>query len=86
MLARDGTPAATDAQNRFDPSGNIVEHYSDGDLVNSATEAGREPAAPDTIAVWGPNVTLAFLTTRMEDIGKSPGHPPLAHKVDAVAA
>jgi hypothetical protein len=55
---------------RFDSSGNIVEHYSDGDLVNSKTGYGREIAAPDTIAVWGPNVTLAFLTTKMEDIGK----------------
>ncbi|KAH7124475.1 hypothetical protein EDB81DRAFT_911211 [Dactylonectria macrodidyma] len=52
----------------FDPSGNIVEHYSDGDLVNAETTIAKEPAAPDTTAVWGPNVTLAFLTTRIEDI------------------
>ncbi|KAF2009473.1 Glyoxalase/Bleomycin resistance protein/Dihydroxybiphenyl dioxygenase [Aaosphaeria arxii CBS 175.79] len=52
----------------FDPSGNIVEHYSDGDLVNSKTIYSREVAAPNTMAVWGPNVSLAFLTTRMEDL------------------
>ncbi|KAJ9615221.1 hypothetical protein H2200_001295 [Cladophialophora chaetospira] len=69
----------------FDPSGNIVEHYSDGDLVNSGTEYGREIAAPDTIAVWGPNVTLAFLTTRIEDIGKEP-KPHHAGGDGAVAA
>ena len=53
---------------RFDPSGNIVEHYSDGDLVNSKTGVTREISAPDNIAVWGPNVTLAFLTGRIEDM------------------
>ncbi|KAK5044483.1 hypothetical protein LTR84_010764 [Exophiala bonariae] len=61
----------------FDASGNILEHYSDGDLVNNKTPYGREVAAPDTMAVWGPNVSVAFLTTRMEDIAKGPaGHPP----------
>jgi hypothetical protein len=57
---------------RFDPSGNILEHYSDGDLVNSETPTSREAAAPDTIHIWGPNVPLAFLTGKMEDVGRAP--------------
>ena len=69
---------------RFDPSGNIVEHYSDGDIVNCETAVAKEPAAPDTMAVWGPNVTLAFLTTRMEDIKK--GVAASAVEQDAVAS
>ncbi|KAL5623848.1 hypothetical protein FOBRF1_003098 [Fusarium oxysporum] len=68
----------------FDPSGNIVEHYSDGDIVNCETTVAKEPAAPDTMAVWGPNVTLAFLTTRMEDIKK--GVAAFAVEQDAVAS
>ncbi|KIX01109.1 uncharacterized protein Z518_10175 [Rhinocladiella mackenziei CBS 650.93] len=54
----------------FDGSGNIVEHYSDGDLVNEGTPFGREAAAPDTLHVWGPNIPLAFLSGKIEDAGK----------------
>jgi len=36
------------------------------------------------MAVWGPNVTLAFLTTRMEDIKK--GVAASAVEQDAVAS
>ncbi|KAI9774082.1 MAG: hypothetical protein M1840_005175 [Geoglossum simile] len=56
----------------FDCSGNILEHYSDGDLVNSETPTSREAAAPDTIHIWGPNVPLAFLTGKVEDVGRAP--------------
>jgi len=55
---------------RFDASGNIVEHYSDGDQVNCNTPFGREPAAPNTLYIWGPNIPLGFVTGRMEDAGK----------------
>jgi hypothetical protein len=65
---------------RFDGSGNIVEHYSDGDLVNEDTPFERGPAAPDTLHVWGPNVPLAFLSGRMEDVGKAMPVPPDALK------
>ncbi|KAH7124873.1 putative 2,3-dihydroxybiphenyl-1,2-dioxygenase or glyoxalase/bleomycin resistance protein-like protein [Dactylonectria estremocensis] len=67
----------------FDPSGNILEHYADGDLVNSENEVTREAAAPDTMAVWGPNVPLAFLTTRMEDILKGAAVPDMEHSAVA---
>ncbi|KAK4946509.1 hypothetical protein LTR10_014361 [Elasticomyces elasticus] len=60
----------------FDGSGNIVEHYSDGDLVNEDTPFGRDAAAPDTLHVWGPNIPLAFLTGKIEDAGKPLGAPP----------
>lgn len=45
---------------RFDASGFIVEHYSDGDLVNKDVPAVRNAAAKNTLAVWGPNVPLGF--------------------------
>lgn len=61
---------------RFDGSGNIVEHYSDGDLVNEDTPVGREAAAPHTLYVWGPNIPLAFLTGKIEDAGKDMPRPP----------
>ncbi|OAL34911.1 hypothetical protein AYO20_05872 [Fonsecaea nubica] len=60
----------------FDGSGNIVEHYSDGDLVNEDTPFGREAAAPDTLHIWGPNIPLAFLSGKIEDAGKEVPVPP----------
>lgn len=68
--------ADTVPPHRFDGSGNIVEHYSDGDLVNEDHQAGREPAAADTLHVWGPNIPLAFLSGKMEDLGKALPAPP----------
>ncbi|KIV96560.1 hypothetical protein PV10_00409 [Exophiala mesophila] len=65
----------------FDGSGNIVEHYSDGDLVNEDTPTSREPAAPNTLFIWGPNIPLAFLSGKVEDAGKELPKPP-----DAVQA
>lgn len=32
----------TDKCDRFDATGNILEHYADGDLVNEDTPRGRE--------------------------------------------
>ncbi|PVH95458.1 Glyoxalase/Bleomycin resistance protein/Dihydroxybiphenyl dioxygenase [Periconia macrospinosa] len=60
----------------FDGSGNVLEHYSDGDLVNEDTPIGREPAAPNTLYIWGPNIPLGFVTGRVEDAGKPLPMPP----------
>lgn len=38
---------------RFDTSRFILEHYIDGDLVNSETPITREVASPDRLYVWG---------------------------------
>lgn len=65
---------------RFDCSGNVVEHYSDGDLVNCNTPTHRDPATFDTMAAWGPNVSYAFLSGRIEDISKGAvPYPSEAH-------
>ena len=53
---------------RFDASGFIVEHYSDGDLVNNQTKPTRQKLAPDTMASWGPKITRAMMTKRIEDV------------------
>lgn len=45
----------------WDTSGNMVEHYADGDLVNEDTPVGWGPAADETLAVWGPEVPKWFL-------------------------
>ncbi|KAK5789892.1 hypothetical protein VI817_009015 [Penicillium citrinum] len=45
----------------WDISGNIVEHYADGDLVNAETPIGYVPAGPDSLAIWGPRVPAAYL-------------------------
>lgn len=66
----------TDSESlRFDASGNILEHYSDGDLVNDQTPFGRAPEAPNSLYIWGPNVPLGFVTGQIEDAGK-PFVPP----------
>ncbi|KAL4861561.1 hypothetical protein BDV12DRAFT_203881 [Aspergillus spectabilis] len=51
----------------FDASGNIIEHYSDGDLVNNANPFCREAEAPDTLYVWGPNIPLGYVTGKVKD-------------------
>ncbi|KAF9884947.1 hypothetical protein FE257_000856 [Aspergillus nanangensis] len=45
----------------WDVSGNMVEHYADGDLVNSETPIGYVPAGEDSLAVWGPKLPAEFL-------------------------
>lgn len=45
----------------WDTTGNIVEHYADGDLVNQNTPIGYVKAGPDSLAVWGPEVPAEFL-------------------------
>lgn len=45
----------------WDVSGNMVEHYADGDLVNAETPVGYVPAGPSSLAIWGPQVPAAFL-------------------------
>ncbi|KAH7083602.1 Glyoxalase/Bleomycin resistance protein/Dihydroxybiphenyl dioxygenase [Paraphoma chrysanthemicola] len=60
----------------FDGSGNIVEHYLDGDLVNEDTPERRIPADLDSLFVWGPDLPLAFVTTKLEDAGTELVIPP----------
>jgi catechol 2,3-dioxygenase-like lactoylglutathione lyase family enzyme len=38
----------------YDESGFEVEHYADGDLVNSETEVTREELTPHSMYIWGP--------------------------------
>jgi len=45
----------------WDTSGNMVEHYADGDLINDTTPIGRWPASHEGLAVWGPEVPADFL-------------------------
>lgn len=45
----------------WDTSGNMVEHYADGDLVNEETEVGWGAAGDESLAVWGPEVPGWFL-------------------------
>ena len=45
----------------LDTTGNMVEHYADGDLVTIETPMGYAPAGHEGLAVWGPEVPAAFL-------------------------
>ncbi|KAF2483797.1 Glyoxalase/Bleomycin resistance protein/Dihydroxybiphenyl dioxygenase [Neohortaea acidophila] len=44
-----------------DTSGNMIEHYADGDLVNQDTPIGWGSAADEALAVWGPELPKWFL-------------------------
>lgn len=46
----------------FDPSRFILEHYVDGDLLDSEHPTNVTPAGPDTLHVWGPDLPDTFLT------------------------
>lgn len=45
----------------WDTSGNMIEHYADGDLVNEKTPIAYGPAGDESLAVWGPDVPASFL-------------------------
>ncbi|KAI2928126.1 hypothetical protein CBS147321_11098 [Aspergillus niger] len=45
----------------WDTTGNMVEHYADGDLVTDETPIGYGPAGDESLAVWGPDVPATFL-------------------------
>ncbi|CAG8088878.1 unnamed protein product [Penicillium olsonii] len=45
----------------WDTTGNMIEHYADGDLVNDQTPIGYGPAGHESLAVWGPEVPSWFL-------------------------
>ena len=45
----------------WDTTGNMIEHYADGDLVNKNTPISYGPAGDESLAVWGPEVPSWFL-------------------------
>jgi len=45
----------------WDTTGNMIEHYADGDLVNEDTPVGWGQAGDESLAVWGPEVPKWFL-------------------------
>ncbi|OQV03520.1 hypothetical protein CLAIMM_08556 [Cladophialophora immunda] len=55
----------------FDASGNVVEHYSDGDLVNEDSAFEQHPAGPESLYVWGPNIPLSFMSGKLGDVGRT---------------
>jgi Glyoxalase/Bleomycin resistance protein/Dioxygenase superfamily len=46
-----------------DPDGFLVEHFADGDMVDSTLEPGWAPFTASGLAQWGPPVTKDFLGT-----------------------
>lgn len=45
----------------WDTTGNMIEHYADGDQVNQDTPVGWMNAGDESLAVWGPEVPKWFL-------------------------
>lgn len=45
----------------WDTSGNMVEHYADGDQVNRDTPIGWSSAADEALAIWGPELPKWFM-------------------------
>ncbi|CAM0141657.1 hypothetical protein VKS41_000769 [Umbelopsis sp. WA50703] len=45
----------------WDTTGNMIEHYADGDLVNDKTPINNVPAGSESLAVWGPELPKDFL-------------------------
>lgn len=55
------TDTFTNAITGWDTTGNMIEHYADGDLVNKDTPVGWGAAGDESLAVWGPEVPKWFL-------------------------
>jgi catechol 2,3-dioxygenase-like lactoylglutathione lyase family enzyme len=45
-----------------DPYGNLVEHFTDGDLLKNDVPTGFHAAGPDSLYQWGPPVSEGFFT------------------------
>ena len=45
----------------WDTTGNMVEHYTDGDLVNQQTPIAFVEAGAESLAIWGPELPPDFL-------------------------
>nr|AAD12738.1 trihydroxytoluene oxygenase [Burkholderia cepacia] len=43
----------------FDPAGNLVEHFTDGDLIQAGAAPGMHPLDDDALAMWGPPLTAS---------------------------
>lgn len=43
-----------------DPFGNKIEHWTDGDLVNDSTPAGKAQLTPEELRQWAPAITPEF--------------------------
>jgi catechol 2,3-dioxygenase-like lactoylglutathione lyase family enzyme len=55
-----------------DPSGNIVEHFTDGDLLTAAAMPGRTAGGDDSLYTWGPDMTVGrFLDEALKRSGGS---------------
>lgn len=51
-----------------DPSGNLIEHFTDGDLFNQDSPAGFTQACDDSLYQWGPPMSVSyFLGGKCED-------------------
>lgn len=49
----------------FDPQGNVVEHFTDGDLVRPGKAPDYHQVADDSLAQWGPPISVqAFIERR----------------------
>lgn len=45
----------------WDTTGNMVEHYADGDLVNDKSPVAYVEAGSESLAIWGPEVPPTFM-------------------------
>ncbi len=43
-----------------DPSGNLIEHFTDGDLFNQDSPSGYTPACDASLYQWGPPMSVEF--------------------------
>ncbi|MNN19124.1 hypothetical protein D3C81_1323540 [compost metagenome] len=43
-----------------DPSGNLIEHFTDGDLFNQDSPSGFTQACDDSLYQWGPPMSVEY--------------------------
>jgi catechol 2,3-dioxygenase-like lactoylglutathione lyase family enzyme len=49
----------------FDPAGNVVEHFTDGDLVRPGRAPELHQVSDDSLAVWGPPMPVSNFIERL---------------------
>ena len=53
----------------FDPEGNVIEHFTDGDLVRAGKEVEYHQVSDDSLAQWGPPMAVGNFIDRVAMTG-----------------
>lgn len=70
----------------LDSAGNMIEHFTDGDLLTADVPPGYTTGNDDSLYTWGPDMTVGHFLVHALDSGQAGRTTPLADRADSGAA